>query len=468
MLDADTWAAEEFGEADLGDGRRTERLVRLAAEASRRPAGTVTGVCKSIAGREGAFRWLENHAVRVDDVEAARARATLRRCRGLRRIHVPIDGTALTLTDNKRAKDFGGIGSWKNGARGVQVMTALALEGSVPLGIVGQRMWARESRSTRREKAPSSEVDKRETSHWLELLRSVHEGLRREAPDTEAFFQLDRGADCWPVLTIAAELELLLTVRAAHDRRVDTRAHRLWAEVEHAPKRDVFRLAVPERPSVRKRRRIRGRRVQWTVHRKARVAELVVRATPVPILLSNGQRVVFNAVLVRERHRRQDDRIEWLLLSTHPIRTRAHVRAIVAGYALRWRIEDFHRTWKRGLCCVEDTQLRSRQAIFKWATILASVASRAMHLTHQARKTPDAPATEEFSRNEIDAIIALRQPKGVKLGDTPTLGEVVRWIADWGGYMGPWNGPPGPKVIGRGLEDVLATAKALTNMQKMR
>lgn len=468
MIDADAWAAEEFGGADLGDARRTERLVRLAAEVAQRPAGTVTGVCKSLAAREGAFRWLENQAVRVDAVEAARVWATSRRCRGIRRIHVPIDGTALTLTDNKRSKDFGGIGSWKNGARGVQVMTALALGGPTPVGILGQRMWVRESRSTRREKAPSDEVAKRETHHWIELLRNVHERLREEAPDTEAFFQLDRGADCWPVLTVTAELGLLLTVRAAHDRRVDTPAHRLWAEVERAPKRDVFRLAVPERPVMRRRQRIRGRRIQWTVRRKARVAELVVRAAPVPILLSNGHLVTFNAVLVRERHRREDDRIEWLLLSSHPIEKRADVRAIVDGYALRWRIEDFHKTWKRGLCRVEDTQLRSRQAVFKWATILASVASRAMHLTHQARKTPDAPATDEFSRNEIDAIIALRQPKGVKLGDTPSLGEVVRWIADWGGYMGPWNGPPGPKVIGRGLEDVLAAAKALTNIQKMR
>jgi hypothetical protein len=193
-----------------------------------------------------------------------------------------------------------------------------------------------------------------------------------------------------------------------------------------------------------------------------------VRATTVPLLLANGERVLFNAVLVRERHRCDEDRIEWLLLSTHPIRTRADVRAIVSGYALRWRIEDFHRTWKSGLCCVEETQLRSRQAIYKWATILASVATRAMRLTHQARQTPDVPATDELTRYEIDAIIALREPKGVNPGDTPTLGQAVRWIADLGGYVGPWNGPPGPKVIGRGLDDVLAVAKALTNLNKKR
>jgi hypothetical protein len=173
-------------------------------------------------------------------------------------------------------------------------------------------------------------------------------------------------------------------------------------------------------------------------------------------------------VLVRERHRRENDRIEWLLLSTHSIRTKADVRAIVYGYSQRWRIEEFHRTWKRGLCRVEDTQLRSRQAVFKWASILASVASRAMHLTHLARRDPDLPSTNELTRFELEAIIALRRPKGVKLGDQSTLGQAVRWIADIGGYVGPWNGPPGAKVIGRGLERVLSAAAAFENRDKMR
>jgi hypothetical protein len=301
------------------------------------------------------------------------------------------------------------------------------------------------------------------------VLQRTHDAFVEQAPDTEAFYQLDRGADCWPLLSMAIEAGLLLTVRGAHDRRVDTPSSTLWNEVSKSRVRDDFQLTVPARREIRKQRRNgRRKRIYWTIQRKARVARLVVRATTVPLLLGNGQRVLFNAVLVRERHRRADDRIEWLLLSTHPIRTRADVRAIVAGYVLRWRIEEFHRTWKRGLCRVEDTQLRSRQAVFKWATILASVATRAMRLTYQAREKPHVPATEELTRFEIDAVIALREPKDAELGDTPTLGQVVRWIADLGGYTGPWNGPPGPKIIGRALDRVVAAAKALEHAHKKR
>lgn len=62
----------------------------------------------------------------------------------------------------------------------------------------------------------------------------------------------------------------------------------------------------------------------------------------------------------------------------------------------------------------------------------------------------------------------MRQPRGIKLGHVPTLGQAVRWVADLGDYFGPSNGPPGPTVIGRGLHDVLTAAQALQNLQKMR
>jgi hypothetical protein len=120
------------------------------------------------------------------------------------------------------------------------------------------------------------------------------------------------------------------------------------------------------------------------------------------------------------------------------------------------------------LCCVEDTQLRSREAIGKWATILATVATRAMRLTQLARTTPNEPATTALSPVELEALVALRMPKDYKRGEVPTLAKAVRWIADFGGYIEPWNGPSGATVIGRGLHDVLVAAQAFENRDKKR
>lgn len=329
-----------------------------------------------------------------------------------------------------------------------------------PLGIGAQRMWTRAERSRRNPRGKPSCGG--ENVHWLEVLEDCRTAFAHAAPSVTPWYQLDRGGDCWQVLAYAEKAGLLLTVRAVHDRRLDSRAEHLWRAVERAPVVATRRVEVSARAPRRVRRRINGRRNDVMMPAQPpRTARVSIRAATVPVVLSMPGRtitVTLNAVLVREQRPRRD-RVEWLLLTTHPIQTRADILEIVRGYTMRWRIEDFHRAWKSGVCHVEDTQLRSRDAIYKWATLLASVATRAMRLTHQARATPDAPATTELSKLELEALIALRQPKN--LGDrVPTLSEAVRWIAELGGYAGPWNGPPGQITVGRGLHDLLVAARA--------
>ena len=458
------WAANEFGDAALGDVRRTKRLVRLAAEVASRPAGTVTGACASSAAREGAFRLLENASVKADALRRCVQRAAVGRCTTHTKVVVPVDSTSLQLTDRKSAKGLGSVGTFKVGARGVLVMTAFAVaESGLPLGIASQQMWIREKPAPRNFSGGARYGG--ESVRWLETLNDARVAFAAEAPSVRPWYQIDRGGDCWQVLMFGAKADLLMTVRAIHDRSVDAPLGRLWQAVESTRILARRQVGVPARRRRRKPRRFRhGKRLPahaFFPAMPARRARVSIRAAAVPVVLSSpeGSEIFeFNAVLVREETNAEDP-VEWMLLTTHPIRTRAEVLEVVRGYTLRWRIEDFHRTWKRGLCRVEQTQLRSRAAIEKWATILAAVAARAMKLTHQARETPDVPASTELTPYELEALIALRDPPGLDDRE-PTLGEAVRWLADLGGYAGLWNGPPGVAVIGRGLHDVQAAARA--------
>jgi hypothetical protein len=469
MRDARTWAEEEFGHAELGDARRTKRLVRLASEVAGKPAGMVTRACRSSASREGAFRFLESSGVHPEGVRRAVEKATLRRCQTQRSVVVPIDGSSLTISDDDGEKQLGGVGALDKGARGVQVMTALALTSSGDtLGICGQHMWTRDGPSPHGDQGARGKPS--ENRFWLDMLVSTKRAFSEQAPGCKPWFQMDRGADCWQVLALSQAHGLLMTVRAAHDRRVDDVHGRLWSTVERASVTAKRKVQVPARPAAQRKKRVGGKRVTYlTKPRRARTATVAIRAANVEVQCTTPTGsvlpVALNAVLVSEEGR-GPDRIEWMLLTTHPIRLRRDVLEIVRGYTLRWRIEEFHRVWKRGLCRVEDTQLRSRNAIFKWATILAAVATRAMRLIHLARSTPNALATTEFSDTELQAIVALRQPKADYDPRELTLGVVVRWVADLGGYTGPWNGPPGPTVIGRGLYDVLVAARAFENRDK--
>jgi hypothetical protein len=470
MRDAADWAQKQFGSARLGNVSRTRRLVLLAEEAARRPSGIVSEACTSSASREGAFRLLENESVRPSDVAAPVYASTVRECAGEDTVLVAIDGSSLTLADDARAKDLGGIGAWNLGARGVQTMNALAVTRSgAPIGLCGQRYWLREKRSqTGAKEGPSSRSESR---FWLELVEEVHRAFADEAPQTRPWFQADRGADAWPMYALAKELGVLMTVRAVYDRRLEGGTH-LRSTIQRARRVASRRIDLAARPPSRKKKLINGKRISFfTKPRPARSIKVTIRAATVTLDLSTkrgaAENVTINVVLVRENGTRKD-RIEWMLLTTHEIKTKRDVLAVVDAYAMRWRIEDFHRAWKGGLCRVEQTQLRSRSGIFKWATILAAVATRAMRLTHLARKTPDALATTEFSRVELKALLALRQPKGIDhtVISTLSLAQAVRWVADVGGYNGPWKGPPGPTVIGRGLYDVLVTARAFEYRDK--
>ena len=114
------WAEEEFGSAQLGDVRRTRRLVKMAASAADRPSGKVAVVFDRMSEREGAYDFLE----RDDDAEAVAAamfRATVKRTKGATSIFVAIDISSLTLTDENEEKGFGTIGSGNRPTRGLMV-----------------------------------------------------------------------------------------------------------------------------------------------------------------------------------------------------------------------------------------------------------------------------------------------------------------------------------------------------------
>jgi hypothetical protein len=174
-----------------------------------------------------------------------------------------------------------------------------------------------------------------------------------------------------------------------------------------------------------------------------------------------------------------------MLLTNGPVATREEALAIVRSYQARWRIEEFHKTWKSSHCNVEATQLHTMHAATIFATMHASVAARAERLRHLARTAPDEPASVELTRSEREAIAVCayqlanlpltpggrRQHKMVVPDPaTMTIGVAVQWIALQGGYTGstPTRGPPGAIVIGRGLEDIIATAKTIETLAVMK
>lgn len=452
------WAEEQFGEAALGHVARTRRLVALAARVGAHPAGTVTEVFGADApGRELAYDWLENDDVRPAEVAAAHHRATARRSGDERFVFVPVDGSSLTLTDRDKSKGLGQVGTSKAGARGLKVLSALALtpEG-VPVGLLAQRWWVR-MRTVSRHRA-ERQTHEKELQHWLDVMAEAEETLQQHAPGTAMWAQLDAEGSAWPVLEEAGQQVRWLTVRARHDRR-------LWLEADDADESADGRM-LWEALETRALEATYEMRVEGTKQRAERTAHMTLRYAEVTLRLRDkvsGQRwprTMF-AVLAREEGTtpKGETPLEWLLLTTYPIESVQEACLVVFGYTLRWRIEQFHEALKAGGCNVEDTQLRDALAIERWAAIHSAVATRLLRLTYLARHEPNTPATRELSEGECRA---LEVETGVCWrGDEPTLFEAVVALGRAGGYTGQGAGqPPGFTVLARGLKTIGALARA--------
>lgn len=333
-------------------------------------------------------------------------------------------------------------------------MTAIAVspEG-VGLGVCGQHFWTRVRKRIRDSRAKRPMALK-ESRFWIVVAEQVRAAFNAAELATVPWFQLDRGGDIGEVLLHAVAQSWRLTVRASSNRRIATTggATYLWPELRRQRVLGRYWLDVPAG---------KGRR--------ARAACMCVRACTVTLRLKHQwtkkvRTVTVGAVLTREVHSapRGEKRLEWMLLTTAPLANFEDAKAVIDGYAQRWKVEEFHNLWKSGRCHVEDTQLHSRERIEKWATLLSSVAMRTLQLTYQARSTPTMPADELLTRDEIDAVILLRRPKGVRVGHVPTLSQAVRWIAEIGGFMSHGkDSPPGKVTVGRGLDRIAAAVELL-------
>ena len=224
MTSAYEWAAEEFGHAELGDARRTQRLVAIAAESLARPSGLITRVADSSASREGAYRFVENDAVDIDRLGGAMFAACARRLVGATNVIVAVDQSTLSFVDSAGKKGLGPVNGVENPHRlGFEVMSALAvLPDGQSIGLLAQDWHVRSaerSPTLHRDKRP---IEQRESGLWHCCIGGALDTLREHAPGVRPWFQLDRGGDIGHVLVAASQLDADFTFRACWDRKLDT------------------------------------------------------------------------------------------------------------------------------------------------------------------------------------------------------------------------------------------------------
>jgi len=448
------WAVEQFAAVDLGDSRRTARLVQMASAACAHPSGKVAAVFPRDTTREGAYDFLENERVDVKQIVEGLGEATARRCAELPFVFVPVDGTSITVSDRAGKKGMGRIGTAANGGRGLKVIDALAVDPQgTPVGLLGLTWWSRTklapTNDYERQKRPLAE---RETHFWVDTVRAARAAL--DGVGTRGWFVIDREGDSRDLLQALDETSHWWTVRSNRDRNIELEGgdvSKLRTDLGQQSLSGLYTLPVSAHPG-----------------RKPREATMLVRVAKVVLRLRDKTsaritRFAVTAVWALEHGTTPagEAPLDWLLFTNRPVETLDDALLVIWGYGQRWRVEEFHRTWKAGDCDVESSQLDSPEALQKWATILAAVAVRIERLKRLSRSQPNAPASVELSPLEIRALKMLIFDRDPPEGPT-TIAQAVAWLAELGGFANKYSRkPPGATVLGRGLKHLRSAARIL-------
>ncbi len=147
------------------------------------------------------------------------------------------------------------------------------------------------------------------------------------------------------------------------------------------------------------------------------------------------------------------ERIEWMPITTLPVGSVKQAQEIVELYALRWRIEEYHRILTSG-CNVEKIAHTTAERVKRAVTVNAVIAWRlATLLRHDTSERPAAAMLSETEINLLhdDAIshngVAADRAEHTSL----SLGRAVMLIARLEGYLNrKADAPPGHQIVREG------------------
>ena len=233
------WARKTFGSAELGDERRTRRLVKVAADLADSFGASLSGASVTSAAQEGAYRLARNPSVEPEQIAEAGFFATVERARGCRTVLALEDTTSLSYRHSV-CDELGDIGAPAHTpACGFLVHSVLLVdaETSHTLGLVEQRYWTRDF-DERGERSRRRPYEEKESFKWERATQALRErfgdGMCR------VISVCDREADLYQYLATKIVHAERFVVRACFSRGLDDGY--LWQKMEQA--REVMRVVV--------------------------------------------------------------------------------------------------------------------------------------------------------------------------------------------------------------------------------
>ena len=442
------WAVHEFADADLGDERRTTRLVELASALGQHPTAALPEACGTGSMLKAAYRFFNNDGIAPQDILHSHVEATYTRLGAVPVVLAVQDTTEINWTRHPATQGLGPLGH--TACHGLLVHTTLAITPErVPLGLLAQQVWARDpadvGKRARRKQLPISQKESQKWLHSLDAVYTAHDCC----PTTRLVRVGDREADVYDVLAAPRPAGVDLLIRAAWDRCVQGAERYVWATVAAQPVGAHLQLKVPRRGP-----------------QAARDATLALRFCALTLRPPRHRQreglpvVTLWAVQVQEVEPPADvTPIEWLLLTTVVVDTVDDATQCVQWYSCRWGIEVWHRILKSG-CRIAARQLARGERLQRCLTLYSVIAWRIFYATMLARAVPDMPCSVLLDLDEWQALYCAIHQCPTPPAEPPSLAQAVHWIAQLGGFVGRRRrDQPGTETLWRGFQHLMDLTK---------
>jgi hypothetical protein len=447
------WIDNEVGGCNFKDVRLAKRFGKLLGMMSDGIGESVPYACQDWANTKAAYRFFSNDAVSEDQIMAGHFEATRGRLSVANQKILMLHDTSEFSFQRDKDSKIGllgrpACGKGKNGrikfitVRGILMHSSLAvtLDG-LPLGLAAIKFWTRKQfkgcNALKRKINPTRvPIEEKESIRWLENMRQA---TALASNPRDCVHIGDRESDIFELFALADELGTNFLVRTCVDRLAQDGGCTIDAEMKKAP--------------VRGRHRIQARNKLGESYE----AELDIKFEQMQVLPPEGKWKDYTDLTLTVIHAtergtpRGREKIVWKLITNLPVKSLKQAIEKLIWYAMRWKIEVFHKILKSG-CKAEESKLRSSERLVNLIAIFCIIGWRVYWLTMLHRAEPDLPPAIALDTTEVYLLDELVKTKPGRSYRRATISNYIIKIARLGGYLNRASDPPpGNMVMWRGM-----------------
>jgi hypothetical protein len=447
MTSGESWIDEELAGSQFRDVRLGRRLRTRVTQLAGSVGAPIPLACQDWASTKAAYRFLSNADVSEREILDGHFRATALRV-------AVVEGPVLVLQDTTefsfqrtRPEAIGAIG-YSPSRRGddgrfrLHTVCGLLMHSSLaitpeglPLGLAAIRFWSRAkfkgTAALKRHVNPTRvPIEAKESMRWLANMQAATTLLG----DADRLIHIgDRENDIYEFFCAARDAGTHFLVRTCVNRLAGDGGHTVAAEMAGIAPAGHHRVEVGD----------------------GTTAEVALRYKRIHVLPPIGKQKRYPALDLMIIHAREDGEpkgrpaIDWKLITDLPVSSPAEAARMLRWYAMRWKIEVFHKILKSG-CRAEEARLRTAERLVNLIAVFCILSWRLFWMTMINRAAPKASPRIALADDEI-AILDRLAPRSPPDRPAESLTVYLNQIARLGGYLArAHDPPPGNTVMWRG------------------